>query len=351
MIITPFNYPFQLIFKPLINTITTNNTTIIKPSKLTPNITQIIKQLINKTFNTNYIKIIKKKIKKTQTLIHLPFNYIFFTKNKNINKIIYQTTNKNLIPITLKINNKSPIIINKTTNIKITNKHIYFKKFTNTNQTYITPNYILIHKSIKNNLITTLSKTLHKFYNQNIQQNPNYNHIINLKHYHHLTSLLNNTQINIIFNNHNNKNKHYIKPTLLDHITNNSTIIQKKIFNPILPILTYQSLNKTITFIHQKPKPLNLYLFNKNKNTTQHIINKLSFNNNTINNTLIHLTNPKLPFNNINTSNIKHYHNKYSFNTFTHKKNYIFKSTQLKSNIHLPPYKNKFKYIKTFFKN
>ncbi|HDJ6596970.1 TPA: aldehyde dehydrogenase [Staphylococcus aureus] len=351
LIIAPFNYPFQLVFEPLIGAIAAGNTAIIKPSELTPNVARVIKRLINETFDANYIEVIEGGIEETQTLIHLPFDYVFFTGSENVGKIVYQAASKNLVPVTLEMGGKSPVIVDETANIKVASERICFGKFTNAGQTCVAPDYILVHESVKDDLITALSKTLREFYGQNIQQSPDYGRIVNLKHYHRLTSLLNSAQMNIVFGGHSDEDERYIEPTLLDHVTSDSAIMQEEIFGPILPILTYQSLDEAIAFIHQRPKPLSLYLFSEDENATQRVINELSFGGGAINDTLMHLANPKLPFGGVGASGMGRYHGKYSFDTFTHEKSYIFKSTRLESGVHLPPYKGKFKYIKAFFKN
>lgn len=351
LIIAPFNYPFQLVFEPLIGAIAAGNTAIIKPSELTPNFARVIKRLINETFDANYIEVIEGGIEETQTLIHLPFDYVFFTGSENVGKIVYQAASENLVPVTLEMGGKSPVIVDETANIKVASERICFGKFTNAGQTCVAPDYILVHESVKDDLITALSKTLREFYGQNIQQSPDYGRIVNLKHYHRLTSLLNSEQMNIVFGGHSDEDERYIEPTLLDHVTSDSAIMQEEIFGPILPILTYQSLDEAIAFIHQRPKPLSLYLFSEDENATQRVINELSFGGGAINDTLMHLANPKLPFGGVGASGMGRYHGKYSFDTFTHEKSYIFKSTRLESGVHLPPYKGKFKYIKAFFKN
>ncbi len=351
LIIAPFNYPFQLVFEPLIGAIAAGNTAIIKPSELTPNVARVIKRLINETFDANYIEVIEGGIEETQTLIHLPFDYVFFTGSENVGKIVYQAASENLVPVTLEMGGKSPVIVDETANIKVASERICFGKFTNAGQTCVAPDYILVHESVKDDLITALSKTLREFYGQNIQQSPDYGRIVNLKHYHRLTSLLNSAQMNIVFGGHSDEDERYIEPTLLDHVTSDLAIMQEEIFGPILPILTYQSLDEAIAFIHQRPKPLSLYLFSEDENATQRVINELSFGGGAINDTLMHLANPKLPFDGVGASGMGRYHGKYSFDTFTHEKSYIFKSTRLESGVHLPPYKGKFKYIKAFFKN
>ena len=149
LIIAPFNYPFQLVFEPLIGAIAAGNTAIIKPSELTPNVARVIKRLINETFDANYIEVIEGGIEETQTLIHLPFDYVFFTGSENVGKIVYQAASENLVPVTLEMGGKSPVIVDETANIKVASERICFGKFTNAGQTCVAPDYILVHESVK----------------------------------------------------------------------------------------------------------------------------------------------------------------------------------------------------------
>ncbi|EHJ07251.1 aldehyde dehydrogenase [Staphylococcus simiae] len=351
LIIGPFNYPFQLVFEPLIGAIAAGNTAIIKPSELTPHVAQVIKQLINDAFEAQYIEVIEGGIEETQTLIHLPFDYMFFTGSEHVGKVVYQAASENLVPVTLELGGKSPVIIDETANIKVASERICFGKFTNAGQTCVAPDYILVHHSIKEELIKALSKTIHEFYGQHIDQSPDFGRIVNLKHVKRLITLLEQQHDHIVFGGHYDENKRYIEPTLLDHISSDDPIMQQEIFGPILPILTYQHFDDAIAFVQQRPKPLSLYLFSENENATERVLNELSFGGGAINDTLMHLANPKLPFGGVGASGIGRYHGKYSFDTFTHEKSYIFKSTRLESGIQYPPFKGKFKYIKAFFKN
>lgn len=351
LIIGPFNYPFQLVFEPLIGAIAAGNTAIIKPSELTPHVAEVIKQLINEAFEAQYIEVVEGGIDETQTLIHLPFDYIFFTGSDKVGKIVYQAASENLVPVTLELGGKSPVIIDDTANIKVASERICFGKFTNAGQTCVAPDYILVHHSIKDELIKALSTTIHEFYGQHIEQSPDFGRIVNLKHFNRLTNLIEQQRDNVVFGGHYDETKRYIEPTLLDNISSDDPVMQQEIFGPILPILTYAHFDEAISFVQQRPKPLSLYLFSENENATERVLNELSFGGGAINDTLMHLANPKLPFGGVGPSGMGHYHGKYSFDTFTHEKSYIFKSTRLESGIHYPPFKGKFKYIKAFFKH
>ncbi|MCE5090980.1 aldehyde dehydrogenase [Staphylococcus devriesei] len=351
LIIGPFNYPVQLLFEPLIGAIAAGNTAIIKPSELTPNVASVIRQIIEDVFSTDFVAVVEGGIEETQTLIHLPFDYMFFTGSEKVGQIVYEAASKNLVPVTLELGGKSPVIVDDTANIKVSSDRISFGKFTNAGQTCVAPDYILVNKKVKNELIEALKQSIQEFYGTNVEKSPDFGRIVNNKHFNRLNDLLKVHANSIVSGGHTNAKERYIEPTILDGITPASKIMQEEIFGPLLPIITYDDLNEAFDIVQSKAKPLSLYLFSEDENTTHRVLNELSFGGGAINDTLMHLANPNLPFGGVGASGIGQYHGKYTFDTFSHKKSYIFKSTRLDSSIIYPPYKGKLKYIRTFFKN
>ncbi|MCH8652118.1 aldehyde dehydrogenase [Staphylococcus lugdunensis] len=351
LIIGPFNYPVQLVFEPLIGAIAAGNTAIIKPSELTPHTTEVVNHIIESSFEHRYISIVEGSIDETQTLLHLPFDYIFFTGSEKVGRIVYETASKQLTPVTLELGGKSPVIVDETANIKVASDRITFGKFTNAGQTCVAPDYILVNKKVKSALITALKHSIAEFYGKNVQNSPDYGRIINDKHFTRLNELLNIHRNEIIVGGTSDKEDRYIAPTLLENITPHSKIMEEEIFGPILPIIEYDDFNEALDIVRAKSKPLSCYLFSEDENNTQRVLNELSFGGGAINDTLMHLANPNLPFGGVGASGIGQYHGKYSFDTFSHDKSYIFKSTRLDSSMIYPPYKGKLKYIKAFFKN
>ncbi|SCT18850.1 aldehyde dehydrogenase [Staphylococcus caeli] len=349
LIIGPFNYPFQLLIEPLIGAIAAGNTAILKPSEYTPNVSDVVKNIIEDVFDPEYISVCQGDVETTQSLIHLPFDYIFFTGSENVGRIVYQAASSNLIPVTLELGGKSPVIVDETANIKVASERISFGKFTNAGQTCVAPDYILVNRKVKNELITALKKTVTEFYGKSIQDSPDFGRIVNKKHFNRLNHLLGVHQTEIAFGGQVDADDRYIAPTLLDDITFDAKIMEDEIFGPILPIITYDDFDEAIDLIRSKPKPLSLYLFSEDENITERVLNEISFGGGAINDTLMQLANPNLPFGGVGASGIGQYHGKYSFETFSHNKSYIFKSTRLESSLLFPPYKGKFKYIKTFF--
>lgn len=351
LIIGPFNYPVQLVFEPLIGAIAAGNTAIVKPSELTPHVAIVIKDIIEDTFDEAYVSVVEGGIEETQTLLSLPFDYMFFTGSEKVGKIVYEAAARKLIPVTLELGGKSPVIVDDTANIKVASERISFGKFTNAGQTCVAPDYILVQRKVKNDLIKALKKTITEFYGENIEKSPDFGRIVNQKHFNRLNDLIQIHKDNVVFGGNSSKEDLYIEPTLLDNITNDNKIMKEEIFGPILPIITYDNFDEVLEIIQSKSKPLSLYLFSEDENMTHRVCEELSFGGGAINDTLMHLANPNLPFGGVGSSGIGQYHGKYSFDTFSHMKSYTFKSTRLESSLFFPPYKGKFKYIKTFFKN
>lgn len=343
LIIGPFNYPVQLVFEPLIGAIAAGNTAIVKPSELTPHVAIVIKDIIEDTFDEAYVSVVEGGIEETQTLLSLPFDYMFFTGSEKVGKIVYEAAARKLIPVTLELGGKSPVIVDDTANIKVASERISFGKFTNAGQTCVAPDYILVQRKVKNDLIKALKKTITEFYGENIEKSPDFGRIVNQKHFNRLNDLIQIHKDNVVFGGNSSKEDLYIEPTLLDNITNDNKIMKEEIFGPILPIITYDNFDEVLEIIQSKSKPLSLYLFSEDENMTHRVVEELSFGGGAINDTLMHLANPNLPFGGVGSSGIGQYHGKYSFDTFSHMKSYTFKSTRLESSLFFPPYKGKFK--------
>lgn len=308
LIIGPFNYPVQLVFEPLIGAIAAGNTAIVKPSELTPHVAIVIKDIIEDTFDEAYVSVVEGGIEETQALLSLPFDYMFFTGSEKVGKIVYEAAARKLIPVTLELGGKSPVIVDDTANIKVASERISFGKFTNAGQTCVAPDYILVQRKVKNDLIKALKKTITEFYGKNIEKSPDFGRIVNQKHFNRLNDLIQIHKDNVVFGGNSSKEDLYIEPTLLDNITNDNKIMKEEIFGPILPIITYDNFDEVLEIIQSKSKPLSLYLFSEDENMTHRVVEELSFGGGAINDTLMHLANPNLPFGGVGSSGIGQYH-------------------------------------------
>lgn len=348
LIIGPFNYPFQLLIEPMIGALAAGNTVILKPSENASHIEKLIVKLIEDTFPNDYVAVITGDRDVTSELIKAKFDYIFFTGSVGVGKIVMAEAAKNLTPVTLELGGKSPVIVHKDANIEVAAKRIAWGKFLNTGQTCVAPDYIYVHSDIEEEFKRTLGKVINEFYGKNPKESIDYGKIINKRNFSRLIDLINKDKVYI--GGEHDIEKLYISPTILENVTWEDKVMEDEIFGPILPIMKYESLDKIIEVINSKPKPLALYFFSENNKIQEKVLNQTSFGGGCINDTISHLISPKVPFGGVGNSGIGTYHGKYSFDTFSHKKSILKKSTKFDIKLIYPPYKNRINIIKKVLK-
>ena len=347
LIIGPWNYPFELLFRPLVGSIAAGNCSVVKPSEIAPNSSRIINKIIKENYDISYIAAVEGGAERTQMLLSQKFDYIFFTGGTKVGKIIMETAAKNLTPVTLELGGKSPCIVDKDINIETTARRITWGKFFNAGQTCIAPDYLLTHKSIKNNLLESIKTVIKEFYGEDPAGCKDYARIINEKHFSRLSELL--KEGNIIAGGDINKENLYIAPTVINNISWGSKIMEDEIFGPILPVIEYEDLDEVISILYNKPKPLALYFFSKDKDKQEKILKQTSSGGVSINDTLAHYQNVRIPFGGIGNSGMGAYHGKASFDTFSHSKS-VLRRSFFEDKIKYPPYKTPLKYLKKILK-
>lgn len=336
LIVAPWNYPFQLAIAPLIGAIAAGNTAVIKPSEITPNTSKIIVELITAIFSDEYVAVVEGGVEVSKNLLAQKWDYIFFTGSTNVGKIFYKSAAEHLTPITLELGGKNPAIVDQTANIKLAAKRIVWGKFLNAGQTCIATDYILVHKDVKGKLVAALQQSILDSYGKDIEASKDYARTVSKNHFNNLTELLEGQEI--IFGGQTNANDNYIAPTLVNEPSLDSTLMQGEIFGPILPIIAYTTEEDIEKYIMNYGKPLATYVFSTNRKFQQKIITKYSFGGGAINDTVIHITNKKLPFGGVGSSGIGAYHGKTSFDTFTHQKAIIKRANWLEAPLRYPPY-------------
>lgn len=344
LIMSPWNYPFQLAITPLIGAIAGGNCSIIKPSEYSSYTSKVIKSLIEDIFNNEYITVIEGGRDINQNILNEKFDYIFFTGSVGVGKIVMEKAAKNLTPVTLELGGKSPCIIDDTCDIKLAAKKVAWGKFLNSGQTCVAPDYIFVHEKVKDSFINEIKKVIKNFYGENPLKSDSYSNIINLKHLKRLEEYLKSGSI--IVGGEVDSNNRKISPTLIENVSLEDKIMQEEIFGPILPILKYKDINKVIEFITATPKPLALYLFTNKKETENKVLESISFGGGCINDVVIHLATSNMPFGGVGSSGIGKYHGKYSFETFTHEKSILKKKGPLDIKLRYPPYNGKLNRIK-----
>ncbi|WP_318509165.1 aldehyde dehydrogenase [Bacillus sp. T3] len=348
LIISPWNYPFQLAVAPLIGAIAAGNCAIIKPSELTPKTSEILAKIIQEAFPEEYISVVQGGVETSQILLNEEFDYIFFTGSVPVGKIIMEAASKNLTPVTLELGGKSPCIVHDDAHLKLAAKRIAWGKFINAGQTCVAPDYLYVHGKIKHDFLQELKSAIKELYGENPLENKDYTHIVSEKHYNRLCSFLDNGKTFV--GGKVKKEELVIEPTVLTDINWEDTIMQDEIFGPILPVLEYRSLTEVIEGIEHHPKPLALYIFSESETIQQEILNRVTFGGGCINDTVYHLGSPHLPFGGVGSSGIGAYHGKGSFDTFSHAKSVLKQTTRFDLPYRYPNVKNGLKKIKLFLK-
>lgn len=348
LIIAPWNYPFQLQLAPLIGAIAAGNTAILKPSELTPHTSALLSQLIQDTFDPAYVSVLEGGVQTTSILLDQPFDYIFFTGSVPVGKIVMEAAAKRLIPITLELGGKSPCIVDKTANLELAAKRIVFGKLINAGQTCIAPDYLFLHTKIKETFIEELKKVIVDFYGENAVESEEFTKIVNARHFHRLKEYLSGGTV--LFGGQSDENKLKINPTLIIPQDLSSPLMTEEIFGPILPILEYVHIQEVIDFINSRPKPLALYLFTNRDEVEKQVTESTSFGGGCINDTLMHIATPYLPFGGVGESGIGTYHGEASFQTFSHFKSVLKQTNRFDFSFRYPNAKNGLKMMKKLMK-
>ena len=348
LIISPWNYPFQLTMTPLVGAIIGGNTAIIKPSELTPNTSNIIDQMIRELFNEEYVAVVQGGVETSTELLKQKFDFIFFTGSVQVGKIVMEAASKHLTPLVLELGGKSPTIVHHDANLSITAKRIIWGKFTNAGQTCIAPDYIYVHEKVKNQLIQAMKQEIIQFYGNQPLENEEYTKIVSERHFNRLVNFLEDGKVE--HGGQSDTASHKIEPTILSDVSWESSVMDEEIFGPILPILTYQELDDVITEINLHPKPLALYVFTENKSISDQIIERVPFGGGCVNDTLYHMATPYLPFGGVGESGSGSYHGEYSFKAFTHDKSVLLQTTKIDLKIRYHTTKNALRFIRKLLK-
>jgi aldehyde dehydrogenase (NAD+) len=348
LIIGAWNYPFHLNIAPLLAAIAAGNCAIIKPSELAVNTSKLIAQIIGKYFNPEFITVIEGGVETNQQLLAEKFDHIFFTGGTEIGKIVMAAAAKHLTPVTLELGGKSPCIVDANVNIETTAKRIVWGKFFNAGQTCVAPDYVLVDRQIKGELLTAMSAAIKEFYGENASQSSDFGRIINDRHFNRLLGLIDSSKI--VIGGEKIESDRYISPTIIEQVTWDDKIMSEEIFGPILPVLEYEDLTTAINTVNNHPKPLALYFFSKDKEKQQRILTETSAGGVSINDTIMHLGIIDLPFGGVGNSGMGNYHGKAGFDTFSHQKGVYTNTFLFDLKFRYAPYKGKIELVKKMLK-
>jgi aldehyde dehydrogenase (NAD+) len=340
-IIAPWNYPFQLLFTPLIGAIAGGNCAVLKPSEFAPATAKVMGKIIDALFPNNYILYLEGEGATVlpPLLTENRFDHIFYTGSTAVGKIIYKYAAEQLVPVTLELGGKSPAVITSDANLKVAARRLASPKFSNAGQMCIAPDYVLVPTELKEELIKELIKAIQQFYGADAAASEHYGKIINERQWTRLASYL--SEGEIIYGGKSDKSTLFIEPTIMTNIHEHANIMKDEIFGPILPIITYQSNEEALAVIQKNPNPLAFYVFTENKADEQYWLTNVPSGGACINNATMHITNHNLPFGGRGFSGTGAYHGKSSFNTFTHTKSVLKTPTFIDPSFKYPPYKGK----------
>ena len=348
LIIAPWNYPFQLLINPLVGAISAGNCVTLKASEFTPKTAEVMGQMIREFFKPGYIALFGGGRAANQALLQEQWDYIFFTGSPLVGKVVMEAAAKNLTPVSLELGGKSPCIVDKDANLKVAASRIVWGKFINAGQTCIAPDYLFVHKDIKAELLNLMKGKIRDYFGENPKNSPDYVRIATISKTERLAAFLNGAKI--FTGGDINIQEKYLAPTIIDSVKPDDPIMQEEIFGPLLPVMEFDDLDKVISFINSRPKPLAFYYFSTNSRKQKEILTKTTSGGGCINDVLMHIANDHLPFGGVGNSGIGSYHGKYSFEVFSHSRSILKKANFIDVPIRYAPYGNKIKLLKMIIK-
>ena len=337
LVISPWNYPFNLAMAPVIGALSAGNTVILKPASASPATGKVLDMILGKVFPPEYVKVLPgEEVKKT--LLDYEYDYIFFTGGPEIGREVMTRAAKYLTPVTLELGGKSPCVVADDADVAVAARRIAWGKFFNCGQTCVAPDYLVVTGKIKTSLFEAMKNEIRSFYGENPRISPDFSRIISDKHWTRIEKLLQRGKI--ITGGETDAATRYISPTIIDNIKPSDPVMQEEIFGPVLPVITVASMDEAISFINARPKPLALYLFTKNRKLKKKFIKETSSGGGCINDTLMHFANSHLPFGGVGMSGMGSYHGRKSFDTFTHYKSIYHNVNWFDFPVRYAPYKN-----------
>lgn len=348
LIVAPWNYPFQLLFTPLVGAIAAGNCACLKPSELAPHTSAVMAALIRATFPQEYIAVVEGGREETEALLEQRFDYIFFTGSTRVGRSVMTAAAKHLTPVTLELGGKSPCIVCADSPLASTARRIVWGKFMNAGQTCVAPDYLLVERSIRDDLIEALARTMGEFYGPDPLVSPDYGWIINRQHFDRLVGYLG--AGTVVHGGQASAKDLSIAPTILTDVPFNSPVMEEEIFGPILPVIDFTDVEEVLALMRNRPSPLALYLFTKNRQTQRRIVAEIPSGGVCINDTLLHLFCKDLPFGGVGESGMGSYHGQASFDCFTHRKSVMTRCFWGDPGVRYPPFLQPFGAFKRLYR-
>ncbi len=323
LIMSPWNYPFLLTMEPLVDAIAAGNTAILKPSAYSPNVSAVISDIIGGLFDDDYVAVVTGGREENTCLLNEHFDYIFFTGSQAVGKEVMRKAAEFLTPVTLELGGKSPCIVTENADLKLAARRIVFGKFLNCGQTCVAPDYIYVQKSVKDRLVEELIKETGRQFTDRPLENRDYGKIVNEKHFNRIKGLIDKSKV-VLGGEYDDKSLR-IEPTIMDNVTFDDAVMQEEIFGPIMPILTFDTIENAVSVVNEHMHPLALYIFTKSKKEANYVTSRCNYGGGCINDTIIHLATSEMGFGGFGESGMGSYHGKAGFDTFSHYKSIVDK--------------------------
>ena len=336
LVMSPWNYPFLLAMTPLIGAIAAGNCCVVKPSAYSPAASAVIRDIITACFPPEYVAVVEGGRAENNTLLDQKFDYVFFTGGVAVGREVMTKAAARLTPVTLELGGKSPCIVDATAKLDLAAKRIVFGKLLNCGQTCVAPDYLLADSRIKDELLSHIRKWIETLYGQDPLDNQGYVRMVNEKHFRRVMSLIDPGKV--VFGGGGDPASLKVQPTILDNVSPEDPVMGEEIFGPLLPVLTFDRIQQARDFVNSRPRPLALYLFSEDRAVQEDFLRRVPFGGGCINDTVIHLATSHLPFGGVGDSGMGGYHGRASFNTFSHRKSVVKKSTWLDLPVRYPPY-------------
>jgi aldehyde dehydrogenase (NAD+) len=336
LIIAPWNYPVQLAMAPLAAALAAGNVAVVKPSEMTPHTSGVLSKLIAQTFAPDVVACVEGGVQETTALLAERFDHIFYTGNGRVGRVVMQAAAKHLTPVTLELGGKSPCIVDAECDLEVAARRIAWGKFVNCGQTCVAPDYVLVHPSREEELVKLLAKNIREFYGDDPQRSPDLARIVSDQHVDRLAKLMESGTATV--GGQVDRADRYIAPTILQNVSPESPVMQDEIFGPILPILPVANIDDAIRFVNQREKPLALYVFTSRQEVEDAVLARTSAGGVSVNTVVWHVGNFHLPFGGVGESGMGAYHGRHGFETFSHHKSVLKKSTKVDPKLAYPPY-------------
>ena len=338
LVMAPWNYPILLSLDPVFGAVAAGNCVILKPSAYAPHTSRAMANLIAAVFDPGWVTVVEGGREENNALLEERFDYIFFTGSVDVGKLVMEKASRHLTPVTLELGGKSPVIVDKTANIPLTAKRLAFGKILNAGQTCVAPDYCLVDRQVKDQLVAELKKQFIRMLGMEPTENENLVRIINRKHFDRLCALLDGERQKIVCGGDTDEKRLMISPTVIDHVTWDDPVMQQEIFGPLLPVLTYSSPAEIPALLADQPKPLAFYVFSEDKSRIRRLISSCSFGGGCVNDTVIHLATSSMGFGGVGESGLGAYHGKTGFEAFSHQKSIVDKKTWIDMPMRYQPF-------------